>query len=105
MGRDLIYIKFLIVRSLDSSFVSSFVSPSVTFFTTTSNMNNSVIFHHRTVPRVANERYCYIFFIFRVFWGEGVKGGPLGGTKKKRKTDFFLITHLWVVTERSQRSH
>merc|ERR1712002_1227355 len=70
----------------------------------TSNVNNSVIFHHRTVPRVANERYCYIFFIFRVIWGEGVKGGPLGGTKKKRKTNlFFLITQLWVVTERSRR--
>ena len=26
------------------------------------------------------------FFIFGVGWGKGVKGGPLGGTKKKRKT-------------------
>ena len=26
------------------------------------------------------------FFIFGVHWGKGVKGGPLGGTKKKRKT-------------------
>ena len=70
----------------------------------TSNVNNSVIFHRRTVPRVANERYCYIFFIFRVIWGEGVKGGPLGGTKKKRKMKKkILITQLWVVTERSRR--
>ena len=72
-----------------SSFVSlsvrSFVRPSVTFFTTTSNVNNSVIFHRRTVPRVANERYCYIFFIFGEGWGKGVKGGPLGGTKKNKK--------------------
>ena len=67
-------------------FVSSFVRPSVTFLTATSNVNNSVIFHRRKVPRVANERYCYIFFIFGVHWGKGVKGGPLGGTKKKRKT-------------------
>ena len=70
----LVYIKFLIVRS------------SITFLTATSNVNNSVIFHRRKVPRVANERYCYIFFIFGVHWGKGVKGGPLGGTKKKRKT-------------------
>merc|ERR1712082_595317 len=42
--------------------------------TTTSKVNNSAIFQHRPVPRVANERYCYIFFIFRVIWGEGVKG-------------------------------
>merc|ERR1712105_395038 len=59
---------------------------SVTFLTATSNVNNSVIFHRRKVPRVANERYCYIFFIFGVHWGKGVKGGPLGGTKKNRKT-------------------
>merc|ERR1712002_623841 len=58
-------------------------------FTTTSNVNNSVIFHCRTVPRVANERYCYIFFIFWVIWGEGVKGGPLGGTKKTKNNFFF----------------
>merc|ERR1712112_356936 len=62
------------------------VRPSVTFLTATSNVNNSVIFHRRTVPKVANERYCYIFFIFGEGWGKGVKGGPLGGTKKKRKT-------------------
>merc|ERR1712237_68841 len=30
-------------------------------------------------------------------------GGPLGGTKKNKKQFFFLITQLWVVTERSQR--
>merc|ERR1712239_114077 len=42
--------------------------------TTTSKVNNSAIFQHRPVLRVANERYCYIFFIFRVIWGEGVKG-------------------------------
>ena len=45
-----------------------------TNFTTTSSVNNSAIFQHRTVPGVANERYCYILFIFRVIWGEGVKG-------------------------------
>ena len=32
-----------------------------------------------------SERYCYIFFIFGVGWGKGVKGGPLGGTKKNEK--------------------
>merc|ERR1712239_64965 len=62
-----------------------FVHSSVTFLTATSNVNNSVIFHRRKVPRMANERYCYIFFIFGEGWGKGVKGGPLGGTKKKRK--------------------
>merc|ERR1712105_542100 len=77
-----IYIKFPIVRP----FVRPFVRSSVTFLTATSNVNNSVIFHRRKVPRVANERYCYIFFIFGVHWGKGVKGGPLGGTKKKPKT-------------------
>merc|ERR1712105_19063 len=76
-----IYIKFLIVRS----FVRSSVSASVTFLTATSNVNNSVIFNCRTVPREANERYCYIFFIFGVRWGKGVRGGPLGGTKKNEK--------------------
>ena len=25
------------------------------------------------------------FFIFGVHWGKGVKGGPLGGTKKNEK--------------------
>ena len=27
----------------------------------------------------------YFFFIFGVGWGKGVKGGPLGGTKKNQK--------------------
>merc|ERR1712082_312933 len=66
------------------SFVRPLVCPSVTFLTATSNVNNSVIFHCRMVPRVANERYCYIFFIFGEGWGKGVKGGPLGGTKKTK---------------------
>merc|ERR1712239_86311 len=76
------------------SFVRSLVRPSVTFLTTTSNVKNLVIFHRRKVPRVANERYCYIFFIFGVHWGKGVKGGPLGGTKKnkKRRKSFFTTT-------------
>merc|ERR1711905_81348 len=47
--------------------------------------NNSALGGHRALPKVGNERYCYIFFIFGVIWGKGVKGGPLGGTKKKQK--------------------
>merc|ERR1712082_118269 len=91
------YTKFpLSILNFSSSvrpLVRSSVSPSVMFLTATSNVNNSVIFHRRTVPKVANERYCYIFFIFGVHWGKGVKGGPLGGTKKKRKTTKIVFYH------------
>merc|ERR1712082_404281 len=66
----------IIVRSV-RPFVRPYVRPYVLKnkkITTTSKVNNSAIFQHRLVLRVANERHCYIFFIFRVIWGEGVKG-------------------------------
>merc|ERR1712082_211859 len=53
--------------------------------TTTSKVNNSAIFQHRPVLRVANERYCYIFFIFRVIWGKGV--APKGVLKKTKNDE------------------
>merc|ERR1712090_117396 len=47
--------------------------------------NNLAISHHKIVCKVANERYCNIFLIFGVVWGNGVKGSPLEGTKKTKK--------------------
>ena len=47
--------------------------------------NNLAISHHKIVCKVANERYCSIFSIFGVVWGNGVKGSPLEGTKKLKK--------------------
>merc|ERR1712090_116109 len=85
MGGPPMFLSILNFPSSVRPLVRPSVRPSVTFLTATSNVNNSVIFHRRKVPRVANERYYYIFFIFGVHWGKGVKGGPLGGTKKKQK--------------------
>ena len=62
-------------------------------FTVTLNVNNSVIFQLRTLPKVANERYCNVFLIFGVVWGKGV--ATQGVLKKfldnenRRKTTFF----------------
>ena len=38
----------------------------------TLNVNNSVIYQLRMFAKVANERYCNIFYIFGVVWGKGV---------------------------------
>ena len=43
-----------------------------TFLTLTLNVNNSVTFQLRMFPKVANERYCNIFFLFLGWFG--VKG-------------------------------
>ena len=58
-------------------------------------LNNSALGGHRALPKVANERYCYIFFIFGV--------GIAGTGNRYRRRHFFLITQLRVVTERSRR--
>ena len=78
-----IYIKspFVVVRS---SFVTVFLRG-----------NNSALGGHRALPKVANERYCYIFFIF----GVGIAG--TGAGKKnflKKKMLFFswLPLFLWA---------
>ena len=49
---------------------------------------NSASFHHTKLPKVANERYCNIFYIFWVIWGYLVGGCPLGGIKKTKKHIF-----------------
>ena len=47
--------------------------------------NNSGIFYHKMLPKVANENFVIYFLIFGVIWGNDVKGCPLGGTKKTKK--------------------
>ena len=54
-GCDVSYIK--------SSVVIALVCWYGTFLTLTLNVNNSVTFQLRMFPKVANERYCNIFFI------------------------------------------
>ena len=61
------------VRSFVCTYVRPSVRPSSKIKFTLIN-NNLAISHHKTVYKVANERYCNIFLIFGVIWGNGVKG-------------------------------
>jgi hypothetical protein len=62
-------------------------------FTATLNVNNSVIFQLRTLPKVANERYYNIFLIFAVVWGKGAATQRVlkkfSDNKNWRKLPFF----------------
>ena len=64
------------------------------------NINNSAIFQHKMLPMVANERYCYIFLIFRGIWDKGGKWGPKGvikkNKKKPKKCDNFFAPKIFV---------
>ena len=59
----------------------------------TSNVNNSALGGHRALPKVANERYGYIFFIL----GVGIAGTSTGNRHRRRqkilkkKKMFFLV--------------
>ena len=58
----------------NSSLLSAICLSAIINFTTTSYVNNSVIFQCRKVPKVTNERYYNLVLIFGVVWGNGVKG-------------------------------
>ena len=60
-------------------------SPLKNKFYPTSNLNNSGIFYGKKLPKVANERFCNIFFIFWVVWGKGV--APKGVLKKTKNNE------------------
>ena len=67
-----------ILKAPSLSVHSSSVHPFVTFFL---RGNNSALGGHRALPKVANERYCYIFFIF----GVGIAGTGNWHRRRQKK--------------------
>ena len=62
--------------------------------------NNSALGGHRVVPKVANERYCYIVFIIGVFYAQGTY------QKNQKKQTFFgmHLLHAHVHKKRLKKS-